>query len=359
MVLSRLKCVVMLTVVALLALCMTAKVVARASGAEKTQLHGQDTVPYITLRRRWPVRLLMPSPTASAAEKLAHSLSEKKLLPDEVVEHAVNQAQTATHLFNTHKVKDADIQTFFKSPHFINWEKAVKAEFGDKAEELIFSTMSKEFNAHDNVAIEAIIAHAIEDPDTRDLGIRFEDLLLDRLVDGVSQGKTDDMSTFLRYLVYRGSSEMDVLKRMETKMDANLLKSQLGNLYDHLNDPVKTPFQNLEEYFEMISGGRKAADVFQKLHHVDGFNNDAFLFEKLYERATKKNVDYAEFMLATLREARVFDDVTGTLLPKLKNVFTGESRKQLLDPIIKNMPVGFVREHNDGDVAVRMRTVDT
>lgn len=256
------------------------------------------------------------------------------------MEPVTNEEQIVIDLFNFYEVKDAKVLNFFKSQQFKDWEKEVKGAYKDYYEELMFSAMYNKLRLNDNGGVEAVIAQALKDKDTRYLALRFEDLLLQRLANGIEEGNYDDISMYIRYLLYCGPEHWLVHYKMDLEMGPNSrgphsLASWFQSLEAFLRKDTENDFMYLEKYFMVISGDRKVANVFKKLRSVEGFNNNAFLLEKLYEMAMEleSNVDFVKFMLSTLCKAKwTNNDISEKLLELKDQEISSE-----LDPIIKSM----------------------
>lgn len=227
----------------------------------------------------------------------------------------------------------------------MKWESEVKAGYGSRTEELLFSAMYDNYNARDNGGVVAIIAQAMKGSDTHKLGSRFEDLLLDKLAPGVERavaGSNEDadfgdLLKYLRYSYYRDSEDMSVHQKMMEKLHDPGFPEWIRHFKGYLREKSKTPFVHLDYTFEIISGGRGVADVFNELSHVEGFNNNAYLLRKLYEQADTReiNVHLADYMLTRLREAGWTNfHLSDRLLVLIEDHFSPDLSQILLKPLI-------------------------
>lgn len=114
------------------------------------------------------------------------------------------QEQIGAELFNLNNIKEVNAQNFFESTPYVMWKQKVKARFGRDSEKLMLSTLFEKLNAHDNGGVEALVAQVLTDPNTHAVGVRYENLLLQKWVDGARNNIHDDVRNFVRYALYRG-----------------------------------------------------------------------------------------------------------------------------------------------------------
>lgn len=338
MVPMRLQCVVSLMVVALLTLCMTGEVTARTSGTTNLQANGLDALPVthpLRPRRQWPARLLKSAAGIQFIEKLAQSGLGKRLAPHQFLKRASDRQNAVTQLFYFHNVESVNVGRFLSSERFQTWESQVKKAYGVDAERLMFETMKTEFRFRKNGGIEAIIAQAIGNRATEELGLRFEDMLLQELVGGVKAGTFLDERNFVRYALYRGSAQA-VISKMQQLRDERLKPSWFLDLVQKLFFDSKNSHDNLKYFFKTISRGRDVEEVLEDLRPVKGFNNNAFMLRLLYDKATDKsvNVSFVEFVLSRLHGANKEDDTIREIIGRFDKVeIPYDLRDTLLNPM--------------------------
>lgn len=341
MVAMRLRCVVMLTVFALVTLGNTAKAAARAAGAAEAQIHGPSTLRLPFQRRRRLANFVESAATLPIVKSLANTSVGKWVLQSKLLESAFDRKlRLVTEYFHVCNVKDVGSQGFFKSPKFIKWETEVKATYKDDAEKLMFLTMNKELKASDDGGVEAVIAQAINDKDTRDVGLRFENMLLQEWAGNKKTITTKEIRKYIRYAIYRDSGSNALHEKMQTLMGDVSIYHWMNYYEEFLMDDAKTIFAYLDENFRMMSGEREVADVFMKLRPLEGFNNNAFLLEKLYQKAsdTEMGDEVASFVLSKLDEANWSKAaISNHLLELQKHDFAPYLREKLLDPMTQKL----------------------
>lgn len=333
----RLPCVVALTVVVIFTLCKTAKVTARATGAVEPQTHGLDTLlltDQLRQSRRRRARLLESLPPLSIITKFTRTRFGMWLFPFQFLKRSTDRQAAVTILFNFHNVKALNADGFFLSKQFRTWEKQVKTAYRDDSEQLLFDTMCDEFSENNNGGVEAIIAQAIENGNRLEMGLRFEDLLLQKLIVGINEKKLNLQKDFVRYVHYRGMVNVELkLQQMAGKV---LQPTWFLNIEKHLFFNSGYSFDNLQHFFLSMSRGKKIKNVFDNLGPVEGFNNNAFLLNLLHDKASDKTVPagFVHFVLTTLHEAGWTDSKISITLLELEDK---EIPYDLHDKLLKPM----------------------
>lgn len=320
----RLRCVVTLTMLTLLVLCKAAKVAARVSGAKELQIHGVDTLPRTNhfRVRRWPARLLATGPITSFLNFLKRTAAGEWVDPVIYLKRASDRKDAVTFLFNHHKLGSVDINTFFLSTKFRTWERQVTEAYGAEADQLMLASIREGFRYNGKGRVEAIIAQAIENNNARDVAFRFENELLQNLVEGMKAERFPQEMDFVRYALYRGADRGDVISKMQRLMDIEMNQQEwFSNLEKRFLPEKESQFEQLRSYFIMVSGGRTITFTFKTLGALEGFNNDAFMLSLLYNKATDKDVqvDFVEFMFHALDHEKLSIAEISDILLKLKS----------------------------------------
>lgn len=242
MVSTRLRCVVTLTIFALLTLCQTGKVVAGASGAAGHQKHSLDTLPYTDSRRRWPFRLLLSFSSTSIGEKLKN-LSPGKFFSRQKASFRaaslLRKQKKVDRFFRKNKVREVKAEDMFKSVEFEKWRKQAEAAAGRDSENLMFDTLYREFRDRDNGRFEAIIAQAMKDQETEGLALRFEDRLLDQWVDGLKNDDLQHIKKYMRYVQYRAPHEWSVHLRLQQKIKEKFMANRVAAYESAMKEILK------------------------------------------------------------------------------------------------------------------------